>query len=156
MGKLTKLKIKKAPVENPPELKNVVWVKPELTCEVKFSAWTKDKVMRHPSFVGLRSDKAPEEISVEKAVPPGNSSPVVQITNRRKIFWPEQGFTKGNVIDYYNDIAEFILPYLKDRPQSLYRTPNGIQGKGFFQKNMENQAPEWAATITFDNSKGGT
>lgn len=156
LGKLKKLKIKKAPVENPPDLKNVEWVKPELTCEVKFSAWTKDNIMRHPSFVGLRADKAPEEISVEKAIPPGNDSQKVQITNRKKVFWPEQGFTKGNVIDYYNDIAEYILPFLKDRPQSLYRTPNGIQGKGFFHKNMENQAPEWADTVTFDNSKGGT
>lgn len=154
--KLKKIKTKKIPVTNPPDNKNIEWVKPELTCEIKFSSWTKDKIMRHPSFVGLRSDKKPEEIHIEKPVSPVEAGTKANLTNLDKVFWPEQGLTKGDVIDYYRDISEYILPYLKDRPQSLYRTPNGMESKGFFQKNMEKLAPEWAETITMDNSKGGT
>jgi bifunctional non-homologous end joining protein LigD len=156
LGKLEKIKIKKVPVANPPDKKNSVWVKPELTCEVKFSSWTKDKIMRHPSFIGLRSDKKPDEITIEKPVSPSGAAIKAQFSNLDKIFWPKEGFTKGDVINYYRDIADYILPYLKDRPQSLYRTPNGMEGKGFFQKNMENLAPDWAKTIAIDNSKGGT
>ncbi len=156
LEKLKKLKTKKIPVANPPDSKDIEWVKPEITCEIKFSSWTKDKIMRHPSFVGLRSDKKPEEIHIEKPVSPVEAGTKASLTNLDKVFWPEQGITKGDVIDYYRDIPEYILPYLKDRPQSLYRTPNGMKGKGFFQKNMEKQAPEWAETITLDNSKGGT
>ena len=154
--KLKKIKTTKIPVANPPDIKNIKWVKPELTCEVKFSSWTKDKIMRHPSFIGLRSDKKPEEIHIEKPVSPVESGSKVSLTNLDKVFWPEQGLTKGDVIDYYSQISEYILPYLKDRPQSLYRTPNGMEGKGFFQKNMQNQAPGWAETLTLDNSRGGT
>ncbi len=156
LGKLKKLRTEKVPVDNPPNRKDVKWVKPELLCEVKFSTWTKDKIMRHPSFVGLRSDKKPQEIHIEKPVSRIKAESKVSFSNTDKVFWPEQGLTKGDVIDYYSDISEYILPYLKDRPQSLYRTPNGMEGKGFFQKNMENLAPEWAETVTLDNSKGGT
>lgn len=156
LNKLKKLVVKKPPVENPPSTKNIVWVKPELLCDVKFSSWTKDKIMRHPSFIGLRTDKEAKEIKLEKPVKTPKEDSLVQISNPDKIFWPDEGFTKGNVIDYYNNIADTILPYLKDRPQSLYRTPNGIEGKGFFQKNVEKLAPEWTDTVTLDNSKGGT
>ncbi len=156
LQKLEKLETKKIPVANPPKSGKIRWVKPELACEVKFSDWTNDKIMRHPSFAGLRSDKRPEEIVIEKPVPAVEARSKVRFTNTEKLFWPEQNLTKGDVIDYYRDIAGYILPYLKDRPQSLYRTPNGPEGKGFFQKNMENLAPEWAETITFGNTRGGT
>jgi bifunctional non-homologous end joining protein LigD len=155
MTQLKKLEVKKAPVVNPPKNKNIHWVKPELICEVKFSSWTNDKIMRHPSFLGLRSDKKPQEIVIEQPVSPEETESRVTFTNLTKVFWPEEGYTKGDVVSYYRDIAPFILPYLKDRPQSLYRTPNGMEGKGFFQKNMDGKAPEWAETTKVDNSKGG-
>jgi bifunctional non-homologous end joining protein LigD len=56
------------------------------------------------------------------------------LTNLQKVFWPETGYTKGNLLDYYRDIAPVILPYLKDRPQSLHRHVDGHTGKGFFQR----------------------
>jgi bifunctional non-homologous end joining protein LigD len=155
MAQLKKLGVKKAPVVNPPNFKNIHWVKPELICEVKFSSWTNDKIMRHPSFIGLRSDKKPQEIVIEKPVSPEETESKVTFTNLTKVFWPEEGYTKGDVIAYYRDISSFILPYLKNRPQSLYRTPNGMEGKGFFQKNMDGKAPEWAETVKVDNSNGG-
>lgn len=58
----------------------------------------------------------------------------VEITNLNKIFWPEENITKGDVIDYYNVMAEYVLPYVIDRPQSLHRTPDGITKKRFFSK----------------------
>ncbi len=68
-------------------------------------------------------------------------------TNRQKIFFPDEGITKGDVIDYYIRMGEYILPYLKDRPESLLRTPNGINGKGFFHKDAGNEAPEFVKSI---------
>jgi bifunctional non-homologous end joining protein LigD len=135
--KLRKLETDRVPVKNPPSGKDIQWVKPELICEVKFSAWTREKVMRHPSFIGLRSDKHPDQITIEKpseSGPPDLKASKVKFSNLSKIFWPEEKITKEEVIQYYNDISGFILPYLKDRPQSLYRTPNGILGKDFFKK----------------------
>jgi len=67
----------------------------------------------------------------------------LQLTNLNKVYWPEQGITKGQVIDYYNSVYKLILPYLKDRPQSLKRNPNGITDRGFFQKDAGGEAPSW-------------
>jgi bifunctional non-homologous end joining protein LigD len=67
-------------------------------------------------------------------------------THVSKIFWPDENITKGMVIDYYQQIAAYILPYLKDRPESLRRNPNGIKDEGFFQKDAGNDAPAWVKT----------
>lgn len=71
----------------------------------------------------------------------------VPVTNRQKIYFPETGVTKGDVIDYYQAASEYLLPYLKNRPQSLFRTPNGINAKGFFQKDAGDNVPEWVKTF---------
>ncbi|MGE5399125.1 MAG: non-homologous end-joining DNA ligase [Ignavibacteriales bacterium] len=73
------------------------------------------------------------------------------LTNLNKIFWPEEGYTKGDLINYYKKIGNYILPYLKDRPQSLLRHPNGIDGESFFQKDMSDTAPGWLNTVKFQN-----
>lgn len=71
----------------------------------------------------------------------------LKTTNRAKIFFPEEGITKGDVIDYYEQMADLIIPYLKDRPESLFRTPNGIHQKGFFHKDAGDEAPAWVKHI---------
>jgi bifunctional non-homologous end joining protein LigD len=71
----------------------------------------------------------------------------VKITHPDKIFWPDEGITKRMVIDYYQQMAGYILPYLKDRPQSLKRNPNGILDKGFFHKDAGDEAPAWVKSI---------
>ena len=68
---------------------------------------------------------------------------VLKISNRSKVYWPEDGYTKGDLIDYYMQAADYILPYLKDRPESLNRHPNGIDGSSFFQKDMGDTLPDW-------------
>ncbi len=71
----------------------------------------------------------------------------LKTTNRTKVFFPDEGVTKGDVIDYYEQMAGVILPYLKDRPESLFRTPNGINQKGFFHKDAGDEAPSWVKHI---------
>ncbi|MEJ7829444.1 MAG: DNA ligase D, partial [Segetibacter sp.] len=71
----------------------------------------------------------------------------LKTTNRTKVFFPEDAVTKGDVIDYYEKMADVILPYIKDRPESLFRTPNGINQKGFFHKDAGDEAPSWVKHI---------
>jgi bifunctional non-homologous end joining protein LigD len=70
----------------------------------------------------------------------------LKLTHLDKVFWPKEKFTKGDVIDYYDRIADYILPYLKDRPESLNRHPDGIAGPSFFQKDMDHMPPDWVKT----------
>jgi bifunctional non-homologous end joining protein LigD len=74
------------------------------------------------------------------------SGQTVSFTHTDKVFWPAEGYTKGDVIDYYNSIYSHIIKYLKDRPESLFRSPNGINEKGFFQKDAGIGTPEWIKT----------
>ncbi len=153
--KMQPLKTEKAPVEGH-GLKEVQWVMPELLAEVQFSEWTKTSVMRHPTFKGLRSDKSPREVKKEKTQVRWEKPDVkVNITHPEKLFWPEKKITKKDVFDYYRDIAPLILPFLKDRPQSLFRTPDGISGEGFFQKNVEGLVPVWVTTTRIESSSPG-
>ncbi len=64
------------------------------------------------------------------------AEPPIVITNPRKVYWPEQGYTKGDLAAYYDSVATWIIPYLKDRPLHLYRWPDGIRGKSFYQKQL--------------------
>ncbi len=143
------------------------WVEPRLVCEVRFTDWTRDGGIRHPAFFGLRADKRPDDCRRELLPPlPGKgegggeggvasplrppSSPererVVKITNPRKIFWPAEGYTKGDLIDYYREVSPLLSPYLRDRPLVLTRYPDGITGKSFFQKDAPEFVPSWVRT----------
>lgn len=73
----------------------------------------------------------------------------LKFTNLDKVFWPKEGITKRDLINYYYQAAPFILPYLKDRPQSMNRFPNGIEGDGFYFKNVTDTAPDWAETYLY-------
>ena len=70
----------------------------------------------------------------------------LKLSNLQKIYWPDEKITKGDLINYYESVAKFILPYLKNRPLSLLRHPNGIKGQSFFQKDAANLAPLWMKT----------
>ena len=67
-------------------------------------------------------------------------------TNLDKLYWPDEGMTKGDLVRYYETIALFILPYLKNRPLSLRRNPNGIKDEGFYHKDAGDIAPPWMKT----------
>lgn len=150
--KLKPLEQKKSPFSKTIKTNTpVTWVKPKMICEIKFQEWTKDGIMRQPVFMGLREDKKPEEVKKEiifKEIESkyfGSESPKDE-KKEDKIFWPKEKYTKGDLIDYYEKIADIILPYLKDKPESLLRFPNGIKGESFFQKNID-FAPDWIKTI---------
>jgi bifunctional non-homologous end joining protein LigD len=82
------------------------------------------------------------------ALPPDAVPPVrFPVTNRTKIFWPEDGLTKGDLFDYYEGIAPVLLPYLRDRPVALVRYPDGIHGKSFFQWNVPPAMPRWMKSL---------
>ncbi|MGH2360968.1 MAG: DNA ligase D, partial [bacterium] len=136
------------------------WVEPTLVCEVRFTEWTEQGGIRHPTFLGLRDDKRPEDcrretaVRIEAPVPATTAAPVdaaaeqpqVRITNPDKIFWPAEGYTKGDLIAYYDSVASLLLPYLLGRPLVLTRYPDGIDGKSFFQKDAPDFVPAWVRT----------
>jgi bifunctional non-homologous end joining protein LigD len=161
---------------DPPQAK-AIWLKPQLVCEVSYRELTSDGVMRHPSFEGMRTDKSPAAVVLEKSTPvkkilskttrksiiavpekqdrktllnPSDETQVriigshsVSFNNLSKWYWPREKISKRDMLNYYYQVAPFILPYLKNRPQSLNRFPNGITGKSFYQKDVTGKVPEW-------------
>mgnify|MGYP002345769228 CR=1 FL=1 len=125
--------------------RNVTWLKPELVCDVYYSEWTRDEHLRHPVFKGLREDKSAEDTKIEdkEALAMENEKELkfgkktVNLTNLNKIYWPNDNITKGDLLAYYEEMGDFILPYLKDKPISMNRFPNGIEGQSFFQKDVD-------------------
>jgi bifunctional non-homologous end joining protein LigD len=137
------------------ERKDAVWLKPQLVCEVEYTEWTRDGRLRHPSFQGLREDKpasdvrrdvpsgeeaelAPAKSVAAKAKAKAKGDPVfdgITLTSPGKVLYPEVGVTKLDLASYYQTIAPYILPYVVNRPISLVRCPEGIDGERFFQRH---------------------
>ena len=150
----------------------IQWLKPKFVCQVKFTEWTEDLRLRHPVYLGLRIDKKPSEVFLPaKSKNTINKEEVMEttedkrreksednfdlkvngktlhLTNQNKIYFPESGITKGDIVQYYNEVADLILPYLKDRPQSMNRFPNGIEAPHFYQKDVDvDKVPSWLKT----------
>src|SRR6266511_2918261 len=141
-----------------------IWVEPKLVCDVRYKEITRDGLLRQSVFVRFRDDKKPEDVVMpglgargsglgeepeQKRPSPEPQAPRPQVTfsNLDKIFWPEEKYTKGDLIEYYRSISPWLLPYLKDRPVVLTRYPDGINGKSFYQKDAPGFAPDWIQTI---------
>ncbi len=144
-----------------PQGDDVVWVEPRLVIEVRYKEITPDGLLRQPVFMRFRDDKEPKDCvmagdrsresgdrDAEPAPVPISQlpTPEVQFSNLDKIFWPDEKYTKGDLIEYYRAISPWLLPYLKDRPVVLTRFPDGITGKSFFQKDAPGFIPEWLRT----------
>src|SRR6185436_15936900 len=132
------------------------WVEPKLVCDVRYKEMTKDGLLRQSVFLHFRDDKSPTDVVMPgqgkreegRALPPSRV-PLpreVKFSNLDKVFWPEEKYTKGDLIEYYRSMAPWLLPYLKDRPVVLTRYPDGIAGKSFFQKDAPGFVPEWIRT----------
>jgi bifunctional non-homologous end joining protein LigD len=128
------------------------WVKPQMVVEVAFAEWTPDGSVRHATFRGVRTDKPAESIRREEAtavsVSAKKSKPStgiaalsVKVSHPERVIDKTTGVTKVELVRYYESIAEWMLPHLKDRPVSLVRAPQGIQGQLFFQKHSEAKMP---------------
>jgi bifunctional non-homologous end joining protein LigD len=136
---------------------DVVWVEPELVCEVRFAEWTHDEHLRAPSFVGLREDKPAREVRREEpAAPAAPRAGRVKLSNLDKVFWAEEGITKGDLLDYYRAVAPVLLPHLRDRPFTMRRYPDGAFGKAFFQKDAPTHMPDWIRTFRAQVSTRGS
>jgi bifunctional non-homologous end joining protein LigD len=120
---------------------DVVWVEPRLVCEVEFAEWTHDGHLRAPSFQGLRDDKPAGAVHREQPVEKADGR--VKLSNLEKVFWPDEGITKGDLLDYYRAVAPVVLLHLRDRPFTMRRYPDGAFGKAFFQKDAPKHMPEW-------------
>nr|WP_238381797.1 DNA ligase D [Mucilaginibacter pedocola] len=172
------------------------WLKPQLVCEVGFAEVTSDGVFRQASFKGMRTDKDPKDVVMEKAahteeaaaatksstaspdkadlrLEPAKSTERKTLLNPTedtqtkkvcghdlkfnhvtKLYWPEDKITKGDMLNYYYKVGEYMIPYLKGRPMSLNRFPGGIHGQSFYQKNVADKAPDWAETFGHVTDEG--
>jgi bifunctional non-homologous end joining protein LigD len=111
---------------------------------------TKSALISAPLMSGRKTLLNPTEESQVKKIK-GHS---LKFSNLSKIYWPEDGYTKRDMFNYYYQAAEYILPYLKDRPLSLNRFPGGIHGPSFYQKDVKGKAPDWAKTFPYTTSDG--
>jgi bifunctional non-homologous end joining protein LigD len=148
------------------------YVEPELVAEIEFTEWTNDGVLRHPSYKGM-VDAEPESIvmdpaePVEDAVedsaePTATLGPVkelgrkavevtvegrrLRLTNLDKVMYPKTGFAKRDLIDWHVRIAPVLLPHLHDRPLTLKRYPDGVDGQHFYEKQCPSHRPDWVKT----------
>jgi bifunctional non-homologous end joining protein LigD len=131
-----------------PEMK---WVTPTMVVEVRYKSWPEGLSLREPVFLRFRPDKRPDECPTpaEKRLHPAapEAAATVAVSNPKKIYFPRDGITKGDVIAWYRDVAPFMVPYLKDRPLLVTRYPDGIDGKWFFQKAKPPRAPDFVRTV---------
>jgi bifunctional non-homologous end joining protein LigD len=154
-----------------PDTRTTTWTEPRFVCEVKFREWTPDGVLRHATFLRMRPDKDPGDcerqewgrpaevasdgppeaiIDTANPPPPPARAPVeksIAFSNLKKIYFPGDRYTKGDLVEFYRTAAPWMLPYLRERPLVLTRFPDGIDGKSFYQKDAPEFAPQWARTV---------
>jgi bifunctional non-homologous end joining protein LigD len=125
---------------------DVVWVEPRLVAQVEFAEWTREGRLRAPVYLGLREDKSASEVRKEKTPLPTvlkKGRRELRLSNLDKPFWSDEGITKGDLIGYYRDVAEVLVPHLRGRPFTMKRYPDGWQGNHFFQKQAPSHMPAW-------------
>jgi bifunctional non-homologous end joining protein LigD len=169
---LTALAARLAPLERktspfgagPAPPKKAHFVEPSLVAEVEFREMTKEGILRHPAYKGLREDKPAAEVELERASDPEGESLTatavkrprkkaavtvdgkeLELSNLDKVLYPKVGFTKGELIDWYARIAEVLLPHLRGRPLTLERYPEGVEGKHFVVEDLATLV--WVANL---------
>jgi bifunctional non-homologous end joining protein LigD len=131
-------------------------------CEIQFAKWTKDGSPREPSFIALREDKSPMDCVREviggvddlppPAAPASRRSAVVRLSNPDKVLFPNEGYTKTDILAYYTQIAPVMLPHLAGRPLNMQRWPNGIHGNEWFQHNIPQPVPAFVRFVDIAES----
>ncbi|MDQ6847635.1 MAG: DNA ligase D [Candidatus Dormibacteraeota bacterium] len=159
------------------------WVRPELVCEVRHAGWTRQGILRHPAYLGLRDDIAPRDSVREEPVQAGAVAAAgrsgdaateslleqlgaladsdalqvegtrVRVTHLNKVMWPDDQLTKRDLIAHYIRVAPVLLPYLRDRPLSMQMFPDGIDGNHFWRKDKPSHAPKWIESWTYHGEK---
>lgn len=144
-ARLKPLEVDKPALPKPPrgaEARGVHWLKPQLLAEVAYAQMTREGIVRHSVFHGLRDDKPATAIDLERAMPakraaqtPAEPLGSLRLTHPDRVVDASTGSTKRQVAEYYAQVADWLLPQLKDRPVALVRAPDGLGGELFFQKN---------------------
>ena len=171
------------PFEKPPKTNEPAhWVEPQVVVEVRFNEWTDDGKLRQPIFLGVREDKEARDVTREptstqpRRRTTGATSILAQltriegdrgdgelhfedgrtlrVTSLGKIFFPEPGFTKGDLLRYYARLAPLLLPLIDDRPLALRRFPDGVTGSSFYQQNAGAHLPEGLRVAEVTDVKG--
>jgi bifunctional non-homologous end joining protein LigD len=165
---LSKNVIDKPAVKDAPRtgVRDTTWVRPRLVAQVAFTEWTGDHRLRHPSFLGLRDDKAVKEVVHERPIktsgavgsqPTGASGglrarrstaqPKVTLTNPDRLLYPRDGIKKADVAAYYEAVAGPMLRALRDRPLTLEHWNQGIDQPSWFHQNIGREGPDWLTVI---------
>ncbi|WP_213938937.1 DNA ligase D [Pseudomonas sp. dw_612] len=156
-GQLQKIERKTSPLAKSltaAQARGVHWVEPALVCEAEFAEWTREGVVRQAAFIAMRTDKPATEIVREQPQSPKAGKPVsekktsskdstvagVKITHPERVIDKDSGTQKLELVQFYESISQWILPFLRDRPVSLLRAPEGVEGEQFFQKHAERLA----------------
>jgi bifunctional non-homologous end joining protein LigD len=154
LDKLRPLRRETSPFREVPKMPkvrrtDVIWVEPELVCEVEFAEWTHDGRLRAPAYLGLREDKSAREVRREVAIADRivKGKRELKLSNLDKVFFPVEGITKGDLLEYYRDVAPVLVPHLRDRPFTMVRWPDGIEAGRFFQKDAPSHMPDWIPTF---------
>jgi bifunctional non-homologous end joining protein LigD len=169
LPRLEALEVETPPVEPAPRgaaARGVHWVAPKLVADVAFMERTRDGILRHPTFRGLREDKSPPETRGEAEgtvldAPAGPArsrstsaaSAGPRLTHPDKVLYPEDGITKRRLADYYLEVQDRLMPYLKDRPLTVYRCPEGVGRFCFWEKHRAETLPRGLRPISLDDAK---
>jgi bifunctional non-homologous end joining protein LigD len=178
---LEPLQRKSSPFAEEPELNApTTWVEPKLVAEVKYQGWTDDDHLRAPVFLRLRDDIDPGKVKREARAGPAKADNEIleqlnndkaaltlavgkdriKLTHLDRAYWPadpalkQPPLTKRDLLRYFAQVAPCILPHLADRPLTMIRMPDGINGQRFFQKHWKQEKPSFVETVTvFSSSK---
>ncbi len=139
------------------------WCTPQIVVEVRFKNWPEGLSIREPAFLRFREDKLPTECPTPNfghapspAPAPSSASgsgSYPKVSNTNKVLFPDDGITKGELVEYYRQVSKWLLPYLENRPLMLTRYPDGIRGKSFFQKGAPLKSPDFVRTIRVRNEE---
>lgn len=132
---------------------DAIWVKPQLKCRVRITEITNEGRLRHPVYIGLCERR--KFIQKEKAVSKIIEGHEVKITHPDKIYWPKHNYTKADMLDYYLAVSGMMVPYLKDRPITMRRFPEGVEQAGFFYKDFDDEHPSWIKTYKVPSESAG-
>jgi len=144
----------------PPGSKTATWVKPVVVCEVEFTEWTQDGTLRHPSFKGIRLDKPAKNIKKEIEMPvekiknkSKKTANKFNLTHPDKILYSEGDITKYDIAEYYDQVQDYILPYITNRPLTIVRCPVDYK-HCFFQKHIPNKPAKGIYGIMIKEKEG--
>jgi bifunctional non-homologous end joining protein LigD len=131
-------------------MRDVTWVEPALAAEVTYAEKTREGRLRAPVYLGVRDDVPVERPPIDPEIRRGRRT--LRLSNLDKPFWPDEGITKGELLAYYRDVADVLVPHLRKRPFTMKRYPDGWQGKSFFQKQAPSHMPDWIERAPFPAS----